>query len=354
MRILKRDSFKSLLRNVFVSVIIIMCAILICYILRIVDHTAAYAPMIFILAVFIISRLTYGYVYGIISSLLSVLIVNFIFTYPYYDFNFTLSGYPVSILSMLVVAVATSTLTSQIKAQEKIKIEAEREKMRSNLLRAVSHDLRTPLTSIVGASSAMIENDSYISKEQRIEFLQGIKEDSEWLIRMVENLLSITRIDNSENSSAKITKTPEAVEEVVAASVRKFKKRFPDMPIKLTVPDELLFIPMDAMLIEQVIINILENVVMHSKTATQIILSVVAEDDSIMFKISDNGVGISKKKLADIFNDACNMSESYSDAKRNMGIGLSVCNTIIKAHNGTMNAGNNKDGGAFFSFNLPA
>ena len=125
------------------------------------------------------------------------------------------------------------------------------------------------------------------------------------------------------------------------------------MSIKLTVPDELLFIPMDAMLIEQVIINILENVVMHSKTATQIILSVVAENDSIMFKISDNGVGISKKKLADIFNDACNMSESYSDAKRNMGIGLSVCNTIIKAHNGTMNAGNNKDGGAFFSFNLP-
>ena len=327
-------------------------ATVLCFILKAADNTAAYAAMIFILAVFLVSRFTHGYCYGVAASLMSVLLVNFVFTYPYFEFNFTLSGYPVFIICMLVVSIATSTLTSQNKKQEELRIEAEREKMRSNLLRAVSHDLRTPLTAINGACSVMLENDGIITDEERSGLLTEMKEDSRWLIRMVENLLSITRID-SEN--ARIVKTQEAVEEVIADSVSKFRKQYPGNHITVDIPQELVIIPMDVMLIEQVLMNLLENAVVHSGGATEIKLSAQVNDNGVRFAVSDNGKGISPDILPNIFEGYFNKSyEKSGDTKRSMGIGLSVCNTIINAHGGNMKAENKKSGGAMFSFVLPA
>ena len=112
---------------------------------------------------FLISRFTGGYFYGIFAALVSVLAVNFLFTFPYFAFNFTIAGYPLTMLCMLAVSVITSAMTTQIKRQGDLRIEAEREKTRSNLLRAVSHDLRTPLTSILGASSAIADNDTVLT-----------------------------------------------------------------------------------------------------------------------------------------------------------------------------------------------
>lgn len=352
MKLFERTRQQITLKDFLVTLAVLAASTAICLLLRFIDHTAVYASMFFILAVFIVSRMTKGYLCGIIASLIGVLMVNYVFTYPYFEFNFTLSGYPITIMCMLAVSITTSTLTTQIKNQEKIKIEAEREKTRSNLLRAVSHDLRTPLTSILGSASAMMENDSYITKEERIKLLGNMKEESEWLIRMVENLLSITRIDGG--GTAKIVKELEAVEEIVADSLVKFKKRFPETEITVSVPDELVFVPMDAVLIEQVIINILENAVIHTENSVTVRFDVKSEGDSVSFTISDNGNGIPEAILPHIFDGYFNSRyEKSSDKKRNMGIGLSVCNTIIKAHNGTMTAGNNKNGGAYFTFCLP-
>ncbi len=344
---LKKTALDVLITSGFV-----IGAILLSFILKITDNTSASAPMIFILSVFLVSRFTHGYIYGILASLSSVLIVNYIFTYPYFELKFTLSGYPVFVMCMLVVSIATSTIITQNKQQEKTRIESEREKTRSNLLRAVSHDLRTPLTAINGACSVMVENDDFISKEKRIKLLNEIIDDSGWLIRMVENLLSITRID-AEN--ARIVKNQEAVEEVVADSVSKFKKQYPTINIIAEIPSELVIIPMDVILIEQVLINLLENVVIHSNTATEIILSVNIMSDCVEFSVSDNGDGISDDVLAHIFDGYFNKTyEKNGDTKRSMGIGLSVCNTIIRAHGGTMSAKNKKSGGAIFTFTLPA
>ena len=353
MRILKRDSFKSLLRNVFVSVIIIMCAILICYILRIVDHTAAYAPMIFILAVFIISRLTYGYVYGIISSLLSVLIVNFIFTYPYYQLNFTLTGYPIAILSMLAAAMITGTLTTRIKEQEQLKIDAERERTRSNLLRAVSHDLRTPLTAISGACSVLKEGGDTLSEQEKNKLLNQIEEDSQWLIRLVENLLIVTRID-APDGGANIAKESEVVEEVAASALTQFRKHFPNVKVETHMPDELLLVPMDGMLIRQVIMNLFENAAIHADGMTKITLDISREGENAVFRVTDDGRGIDPNLLPHILEGDFKRSVGSSeDKKRNMGIGLSVCSTIISAHEGKMRAYNGQNGGAVFEFTLP-
>lgn len=337
--------------------ILLTCAVLfivtfVCMLLRQIDSGNGYVYMLYILAVFVISRITKGYFFGIISSVISVLAVNFIFSEPFFRFDFSLTGYPLTMMCMLVVAITTGTLTSQIKEHSQIKLEVEKEKTRSNLLRAISHDLRTPLTSILGASSAIIENDDKIDKEKRIKLLSEIKEDSQWLIAMVENLLSITRIDDDD--STKIIKTEEVAEELIAVSLTKFKKRYPDMQLEVTVPDELLIVPMDAVLIEQVIINLLENAVIHAHGATTIALSVSQEGGNAVFNVADNGCGIAKNVLPHIFDGYLKGSAESGDTKRNMGIGLSVCSTIIKAHGGKLTAKNSKEnGGAIFTFTLP-
>lgn len=160
----------------------------------------ALVPAIMALAVFVISYVTDGFLYGIIASMLSVLALNFAFAFPYFAFNFNIPENIISAVVMLAITIMTSTLTAQLKMQEKVRIESEKEKMRGNLLRAVSHDLRTPLTSISGSSAAIVDNYEQLSKEQVLQLCRGIREDSQWLIGMVENILSITRIDNQKRS----------------------------------------------------------------------------------------------------------------------------------------------------------
>lgn len=340
------------LKDTIKTILILLAAWSICMILQLIDQSDAYVSMIFLLAVFFISRYTNGYLYGTVSSFLSVLAVNFFFSYPQFKFNFTISGYPITIFSMLTVAIITSALITQVKQQSVTKIEVEKEKTRSNLLRAVSHDLRTPLTSILGASSAILENDGRISSKERLKLVSEIKEESQWLIRMVENLLSVTRIEGGQR--AEIKKQEEAAEEVASEAVQKFKKRFPEQEVHVSVPPELLLIPMDAMLIEQVLINLLENAVIHTPRPVSIQLIIKKTGDEAVFTVYDNGVGIDQEVLPYIFSGQfCTLREEDSDTRRNMGIGLSVCNTIIQAHGGTMKAENRLSEGAAVSFTLP-
>ena len=224
-------------------------------------HTQTLIPAIFVLAVFLISLATQGYLPGIFSSLVSVLAVNYAFTFPYFKFNFTIPENLVSAVIMLIVTILASMLTTKMRRQEKAKAESEKEKMRANLLRAVSHDLRTPLTTIYGSSSAMIDHYDRLSKEQQLKLLREMREDSEWLIRMVENLLSVTRINEDDIA---VIKTPVALEELIDAVLVKFRKTYPHQEIRVEIPDEFVVIPMDAILIEQVIINLLENAVQHA------------------------------------------------------------------------------------------
>lgn len=156
------------------------------------------AMLIFMLAVFVTSMYTDGYLWGVLASLASVLAVNFAFFTPYFAFNFTLPENLFSGLVMLAVSIMTSTLTTRVKKQEQLRMETEREKMRANLLRAVSHDLRTPLTSIYGACSTVTENYDSLGREQALKLLREACEDAQWLNRMVENLLSVTRFDGEQ------------------------------------------------------------------------------------------------------------------------------------------------------------
>lgn len=301
-------------------------------------------------AVFLISILTPGYVYGICAAFIGTLAINYAFTFPFFHLNFTIPTNLFSAITMIIIAVLTSTLTTKVKLQEAVKAESEKERMRANLLRAVSHDLRTPLTTIYGASTALLEAKDALTPEQKEQMLRSIREDSEWLVHMVENLLSITRIDSGK---VKINKTSMVLEELVDACVLKFRKRYPAQALHIEIPDEITLIPMDPILIEQVIVNILDNAMQHAEGMTQLNLRVFTLGGKAIFEISDDGCGIREDRLPRIFSGYFAPENQPADShRRNAGIGLSVCATIIKAHGGEIHAENLRTGGAVFRFTL--
>ena len=282
--------------------------------------------------------------------------MNYFFSYPYFRINFSLSGYPVTFIGMLAISLITSATTTALKQQrqaiaerEKELAEADREKLRANLLRAVSHDLRTPLTSIIGSSSSYLENSPELTEEERTELVANIKEDSQWLLNMVENLLTVTRI--KDNDTDKVKKSPEVVEEVVSEAILRLKKRLPDIKVRVNMPNNFLMLSMDPTLIEQVLINLLENARVHSGSCEPIDLVITEYPKYISFTVRDYGKGISEKQLPYIFEGQQTMSET-ADGHKGIGIGLSICKTIIRAHDGMITAANHSNG-AEFTFTLP-
>ena len=311
--------------------------------------TKTMTPMIFVLGVFLVSWRTQGYVFGIASSLLSVLAVNWAFTYPYWAFDLISPECISSAVVMLIVATMTGALTTRLKQQEKLKAEAETERMRGNLLRAVSHDLRTPLTSIYGSSSAILENYDSIPDERKRRLLKDIQTDSQWLNRMVENLLSVTRVDADR---VRLSKHSTVLEELIDALLVKFHKHYPNQNVQVTIPEEFISIPMDPVLIEQVLMNLLENAVFHAHGMRNLWLRVELKNRKAVFYVEDDGCGIPPERMNHLFTGLLDSETPVDSTRRNMGIGLSVCRTIIKAHGSELKAVNRPDGGASFSFAL--
>ena len=334
--------------SLFTAVTLIVVFLVNLFLVRQFD-TKTMTPMIFVLGVFLVSWRTQGYGFGIASSLISVLAVNWAFTYPYWAFDLISPECISSAVVMLIVAVMTGTLTTRLKQQEKLKAEAEKERMRGNLLRAVSHDLRTPLTSIYGACSAMIENFDSIPKEKQLVLLKDMQMDSQWLNRMVENLLSVTRVDADK---VRLSKHSVVLEELIDALLVKFHKHYPDTAVQVCIPEEFVSIPMDPMLIEQVLMNLLENAVFHARGMKNLWLRVELKNRHAVFSVEDDGCGISPDRMTNLFTGFLDREAPVDSTRSNMGIGLSVCKTIIRAHGAELKAGNRPGGGTVFRFAL--
>jgi two-component system sensor histidine kinase KdpD len=336
--------------NIAITVVTLLAAFIICLVLNRFIDAKSIIPAIFSLAVFLIARYTDAYVYGVIASLISVLAVNYAFTFPYMAFGFTLVDDIVTAAVMLAITIMTSTLITQIKKQKNLRLDSEKEKMRANLLRAISHDLRTPLTTIYGSSDVLLSNKDKISPERQEELLTGIRDDSQWLIRMVENLLSVTKMDSEQG--VRLKKVPVVLEELIDTVIVKFNRRHPDFQIRINIPDEFISIPMDSVLIEQVLLNLLENAVQHATGMTHLTLQVLVRKQHILFRIKDDGCGIEEFTIASLFDGSVS-SMTVGDHTRGMGIGLPVCATIVAAHQGKIGAFNRKKGGCCFWFTLP-
>jgi len=362
------------LQDGLITLLLLLAAFWVCKILSVYAGSERNPALIYVLTVTLISLLTNGYFWGIVASICGTFFINYYFMYPYSAFSLSFEGYPVAMVSMVGVSIVVCALTSRVKLQaieavkreqntkalytlnerlnqEKttIQLEKDRETIRSNILRAVSHDLRTPLTSISGAASVLLSSAEDRPQRDNI-LLQDILDDANDLISMVENLLSITRL---QEHIVLLNKRPEMLEEVAGAGVMKIRRRFSAAQIQMDLTDDLLYLPMDALLIKQVIINLLENAVRHSGDLEHIRLSLSRQNNWAVITISDRGTGLSPQILRAILTEKPMPRPSASDSTRGMGIGLSVCQSIIKAHGGFFTAENAPEGGAVFRFGLP-
>ncbi|MBR5509608.1 MAG: DUF4118 domain-containing protein [Lachnospiraceae bacterium] len=348
--------------NAYYSLLITIGFLLAATILSALHHGinpsgSANIALIYILAVILISYYTDKYRYGVLAGIISVFFINYLFTYPFNKFNFTMSGYPVTFFVMYFISILASATTFRLKEQtrriqevEKLLMEAEKEKLRANLLRAVSHDLRTPLTSMIGASSSYLDHEDALSPDKKRELISHIYEDANWLLHMVENLLSVTRI--TATGANVLKKTSEPVEEVLFDAISTVKKRYPDIQVRTFIPDDFLLAPMDPLLIKQVILNLLENTYFHANSSKPTECRLTSDKDFIQIHIKDYGIGIPPERLENIFDAVPSAPTSAADTRKGMGIGLSICKAIIHAHNGSIYAKNHLDGAEFY-FTLP-
>lgn len=331
------------------------------------------SALVFVLAVALISLLTNGYFHGILASIIGAFCINVFFMVPYAEFSLSRTGYPVAMLSMVAISCVICALTTRVKRQateairrekntkelyeanaklnaEKnaIQLQSARETIRGNILRAVSHDLRTPLTSISGAATVLLNSPE--TSEKNLALLRDIKNDADALIIMVENLLSVTRI---QDGAIPLKKREEMLEEVAGDALLTTRRRFPDYPVTLDLSEDILYLPMDPMLIKQVIVNLLENAIRHSGDREHITLRLFRQEDWAVVEVRDRGKGLSPEICQSVQAGRPLNRDLSGDSTRGMGIGLSVCQSIIKAHGGFFAAGNNPEGGAVFRFGLP-
>lgn len=233
--------------------------------------------------------------------------------------------------------------------QAHIVVESEKEKMRGTLLRSISHELRTPLTDIFKASSAILEQNN-LDADALEKLARDIKLDAQWLISMVENILIITRISGDKIN---VKKEPEPAGEIVNEAVSIARKRYSGYTFHVHIPDEPLLVPMDGSLISQVLINLLENAAKNSPDGSLILVDLKKKDDCAEFDIIDNGSGIPENLLDNLFEVHAAPRGQSPDSPRGAGLGLSICQTIVQAHGGTIEGQNRDKQGAKFSFRLP-
>lgn len=252
-----------------------------------------------------------------------------------------------TIISQTVITLEREFLNL---ANEEKNINIEREKLKTSLLRGISHDLRTPLTGIAGGAGFLSLNFSEIDKDTACSILKDIENDAIWLSEMVENLLNMTKIQDGKLT---INKKKEVVDDIISEAVSKIIKRKEEHQVIIHKTDDILLVPMEGKLIIQVLVNLLDNAFKHSHPHSTVTLDIVDNKEKVIFRISDNDGGIKENDMDKIFENFYSANKEISDKKRGIGLGLSICKAIVNAHGGEIKAFNNNEGGATFEFTLP-
>ena len=251
-----------------------------------------------------------------------------------------------------VVGECSLALENARNAREKEEsiVLAENERLRANLLRAVSHDLRTPLTSIMGNADNLLSCGETLDQQTRRQLYTDIYDDAQWLTGMVENLLSASRMNEGRLS---LNMTTELISDMVAEAIRHMGRRLDGYQLEKTEPDSLLFVKADARLIVQVVINMLDNAIKYAPAGSKISISISEKQDNALVRITDEGPGIPDDQKGHVFDLFYTSGNPTGDSRRGLGIGLSLCQSIIKAHGGTISVSDNMPHGASFEFTLP-
>lgn len=253
-----------------------------------------------------------------------------------------------SILGECALALENSR---NAKEKEEAKLLAENEKLRANLLRAISHDLRTPLTTISGNASMLLSDSEALSYETRKQMYSDIYDDSTWLHNLVENLLAVTRI---EEGRMELRIQPQLLEEIVSEAIQHISRNRSGHIITICHADDLLLAQCDARLIIQVIINLVDNAIKYTPAGSHITIHTREVDGNAVISVADDGPGIADAEKSKIFQMFYTGSHAIADSRRSLGLGLSLCKSIITAHGGTITVSDNQPVGTVFTFTIPA
>ncbi|XCP86528.1 ATP-binding protein [Roseburia hominis] len=312
------------------------------------------AVMVYIVGVILVTVCTTGYFYGAASAVLSVLIFNYFVTEPFHTFAVMNRSDMVLMFFFLMTAFISSSVTVRFQKQKQIaedtRAQMEREHLKSSLLRSISHDFRTPLTGILGDCSLLAEAEEMDSATRR-ELAGEIQEQAIWLIKMMENILNMTKI---ENGQLYINKQPEVVDDIVYEAVTHVTGLREKRDFKIELPSELVVASLDGPMMVQVLINLLDNAMKHTKMGGMIRIRVVYKEEKVYFKVEDNGEGIAEELLPYIFDEFVTQSEGRADRQRGIGLGLAICKAVVEAHGGEIYAKNREEGGACVGFWLNA
>lgn len=253
----------------------------------------------------------------------------------------------ISILDECAMAVAKDHMTRE---KQRMEENARQESLRANLLRSISHDLRTPLTSISGNAAILMENQGQLSEASLKRLYTSIYDDAIWLNGLVENLLTITR---TENGTMKLNPQTELVADTVEEALRHIDRDAAHKQITTDLPEEMLLARMDAGLIVQVLVNLLNNAVKYTPEGARIIVGVRREDDMAMIRVEDDGQGVPPGDEDRVFDMFYTGVKRFPDSRRGIGLGLALCKSIVQAHGGEIGVENIEPHGARFWFTLP-
>jgi two-component system sensor histidine kinase KdpD len=288
---------------------------------------------------------------AVLASVLGVATFDFCFVPPYLTFVVANQQYLITFAAMLITALVISGLTHRVRAQATAARRAwewaEAEFLRNTLLSAVSHDLRTPLAGITGAASTLIEAGDALPPEARAEMLATIYSESERMDRLVANLLDMTRL---ESGGLVLKKEWQPLAEVVGSALRHLDRRLRGRRVEIDLPGDLPLAEFDAVAVEQVLVNLLDNAAAHTPPGTPVSIRARGADGHVEVEVADEGPGLPPGTEGRVFEK---FFRAGDEGRHGTGLGLAICRGIVEAHGGTITAGNRPGGGAAFRFTLP-
>ena len=234
--------------------------------------------------------------------------------------------------------------------KEEAAILAKNEQLRANLLRAISHDLRTPLTSISGNADNLLSNSAAFDEDAKNRIYEDIYNDSIWLINLVENLLSVTRI---EDEQMRLNFSTELIDDVIAEALNHVSRKRDEHKISVDCGNSFIFVTADIRLLVQVIINLVDNAIKHTASGTKIEIKAESKDNNVVLTVKDNGCGISGEAKEHIFDMFYSGANRIADSRRSLGLGLALCRSVINAHGGSISVSDNEPAGTVFTVVLP-
>lgn len=311
--------------------------------------------IVFVLGVLVTAILTDGQRYSLLASFVSILCYNFFLIEPRLSLAIDGIDYAGTITAMIIFALLASSLVTNLRRSVRLSMEAtmmaEREQLRANLLRSVSHDLRTPLTSISGNADMLLDREANLTAESRTQLLRDIYDDASWLKQVVENLLAVTRL---EDGDVRLNTDIELVDDVIEEAMRHVSKDADEHHIVVVPSSELLLARMDPQVIVQVIVNLVNNAITHTQPGSTITILSRREGPMVAVEVADDGPGVSEADKDQIFELFYTAGDRGADSGRSMGLGLPLCRSIVRAHGGTIRVEDALPHGARFIFTLPA